>query len=242
VAYPILRSRAANLKVQVEADHSKLTDKFEAAGTELDKQSRGLTATLSGDSTDELLGGGSTRADLALRSGHLDLGATAAALDAPPAGPDTAGSFTKATATVQRQQNVTKDITLQLQMSLQLSGKNLDSSEKFAMGGPTTLPGYASGEATGDSGAHAKIGVRWQIRQDLALTAFTDYARIRLSHDPVPGLTKNHKRLSDIGISADWMYDKHIIASAIIAWAGKETPNPTDNDKPRFWFTVGYAW
>ncbi len=30
-------------------------------------------------------------------------------------------------------------------------------------------------------------------------------------------------------------------ASAILAWAGKKTPNPADNSTPRFWFNLGYA-
>ncbi len=239
-AYPLLRSRAANLKVQVEADRAKLADKFQAADIVLDKQSRGITATLSGDLMDELMGGGSTRADLVLRSGRIMLGATAAAQDAPPGGPGAAGAFTKATLIVSRQQTVTSNITLQAQLTWQLAGKNLDSSEKFSLGGPTSIPGYANGEAAGDSGVHARISARWQALPQLALTAFTNYAELRLAHDPIPGT--NRKRLSDAGISADWMIDKHFSASAILAWAGKETPNPADNAKPRFWFTLGYAW
>ncbi len=241
-AYPILRSRAANLKLQVEADQSKLADKFQVAGIQLDKQSRGITATLSGDLMDELMGGGSTRANLALRSGRIMLGATAAAQDAPPGGPGTAGAFTKATLTASRQQTVTRSITLQAQLTWQLAGKNLDSSEKFSLGGPTSIPGYVNGEATGDSGVHARIGARWQALPQLALTAFTNYAELRLARDPIPGTLKNRKRLTDAGISADWMIDKHFSANAILAWAGRETPNPADNDKPRFWFTLGYAW
>ena len=149
---------------------------------------------------------------------------------------------TKATLTASRQQTITRSIALQAQLTWQLAGKNLDSSEKFILGGPTSIPGYANGEAAGDSGVHARIGARWQALPHLALTAFTNYAEVRLAHDPIPGTLKNRKRLTDAGISADWMIDKHFSTSAILAWAGRETPNPADNDKPRFWFTLGYAW
>jgi hemolysin activation/secretion protein len=241
-AYPLIRSRATNLKFQLEADQSRLADKFRAANTETDKRSRGLTASASGDWLDEFMGGGSSRADLALRAGYLSLDPAAAALDAPPAGPGAAGRFNKATFSAQRQQTVSRDLSLQVNLTWQLAGKNLDSSEKLILGGPTTLPGYATGEASGDSGTLAKLALRWQALPQLALTAFTDYGRLQLAHDPLPAVTKNHKRLSDAGLGADWLIGKGFSASAILAWAGKEVPNPADNDKPRLWFNLAYAW
>ena len=241
-SYPLIRSRASNVRVQVEADQSRLVDRYRSTNIELDKKSRGLTAILSGDWLDELIGGGSTRVDLALRAGQLNLGTTAAANDAPPIGPGTAGRFSKATLTVQRQQTVTRGVGLQFQLTGQQASKNLDSSEKFMLGGPTTLPGYAAGEAIGDRGVYAKLGVRWQAMPVLALTAFVDYARLRFAHDPLPTATTNHKRLTDVGISADWMLGKNFSANAILAWAGKEAPSPADNDKPWFWLALAYAW
>lgn len=242
VAYALLRSRAANLRLQLEADDTRLVDRFRAAGLDLDKRSRGLTATLAGDWTDEFLGGGASRIDLALRTGRLVLGATAAAQDAQPAGPGTAGGFAKTTLTLQRQQALNRALSLQLLLHQQLAGKNLDSSEKLSLGGPTSLPGYAGGEAAGDSGTLARLAVRWQVVPELALTAFTNYGRLRLFHAPTATTTTNRKRLSDAGIGAEWQVGGGVSAGAILAWAGRESPNPADNDRPRLWFSLGYAW
>ena len=239
-AYPLIRSRTNTLKVQVEADHTRLADKFQLSGTKLDKQSRALTATLSEDWLDNFMGSGSTHVGLALRTGQLTLGPDAAAQDAPPAGPGSAGHFSKVVLTALREQTLTRDISLQLQVVLQGAGRNLDSSEKLLMGGPVTLPGYANGEASGDSGAFAKLGLHCQLLPELSLTAFTDYAHLHLAHDPLPTSTNNDRQLSDLGISANWLIDKHFTANALLAWAGKETPNPTDNHK--FWLSLGYAW
>lgn len=240
-AYPFIRSRNTNLKLQVEADEAKLKDQFLATSTFLDKRSHGLTGTLSGDQMDDHWGGGSTKVDIALRMGRLSLGTTSAAQDAPPTGAGTAGSFSKINLNALRQQTLTRELSLQVQISWQLSGnKNLDSSEKLSLGGPTTLPGYASGEASGDAGIHAKAGIRWQASPELALTAFTDYGRLHLANNPIQGVTKNTKRLTDQGISADWMFDRHYSVGAILALAGVEAPNPTDNAKPRLWLSFGY--
>lgn len=209
---------------------------------ELDKESRGLTATLSGDWLDEFMGGGSSRVDLALRRGRLVLGPAAAAADAPPAGPGTAGGFGKATLTAQRQQTVTKDVGGATAIELAAFRQEPRRLRKTSLGGPGSLPGYVGGEGSGDVGVHAKLTVRWQALPELSLSAFTDYARLRIAHDPLPTAATNAKRLTDAGLAADWLVGRGVTANLILAWAGKEAPNPADNDKPRFWFSLGWAW
>ena len=236
-SYPLVRARGANVRLQAELDQSKLVDKFGATNTQFDKQSRGVTLTASADGQDEFMGGGSSRADLIVRTGQLDLGSAAAAQDAP----GTAGHFSKATLTAQRHQNLSRDVSMRAQFFWQLASKNLDSSEKLSLGGPTTLPGYANGEASGDSGTLLKLALRWQAQPQFVLTAFADFGRLRLAHDPLPA-TNNHKRLSDVGVGADWLMGKNLSVNAMAAWAGSEAPNPADNAKPRLWLSLGYAW
>ena len=241
-SYPILRSRAANLKLQVEGDMSKLSDRFNATNLDMGKRSRGLTATVSGDSLDEFMGGGSNRFDLVLRHGELSFGPTSAALDEPPAGPGTAGGFNKVNITASRQQTIDAKLSVQLQLSYQLAFKNLDSSEKLAFGGPTSMPGYANGEASGDAGGQVKLNLRWQMNNEIALTVFANYARLRLAYEPLATATVNHKRLSDRGLIIDWTAAGGYSASVILGWAGMDAPNPLDNARPRVWFNLAYAW
>jgi hemolysin activation/secretion protein len=56
-------------------------------------------------------------------------------------GAGNAGRFNKVTLTAQRQQTLTRDLSRQAKLSWQGAGKILDSSEKFDLGGPITLPG-----------------------------------------------------------------------------------------------------
>ena len=78
-SYPLIRSRGANVTAHVEADRSWLVDKYGAIDTTLEKETRGLTASLSGEWLDELIGGGATRLDLAWRTGRFDPGPAASA-------------------------------------------------------------------------------------------------------------------------------------------------------------------
>lgn len=232
--YPFVRSRTKTLRIQFEADQNALSDSLRATNSQFDKQSRGITTTVSADSTDEFAGGGTSRADLVLRAGQLDLGASAASLDATSGALGSTGQFKKATLALQRLQTLSRDISLQFQLNWQITDKNLDSSEKFSLGGPASIPGYSSGEASGDGGVHTKLGLRWQVAPELAFAVFTDYAEVRLAQEPSPVATVNDKQLRDLGLSADWQWGSHFVANAVAAWA--------KNDTRRFWLNVGYLW
>lgn len=236
-SYSVLRSRDTNLVFKLDAAHNDLQDNFKASDQYLDKFSNVITAGANLDWLDELLGGGSNRAEVALTAGKLKLGAAALAQDTNA----TDGRYGKALITLQRDQTITTSVMLQAQALHQIALKNLDSSEKFSIGGPTTLPGYASGEASGDEGTLLKLKLNWRVRNDTALGLFADYAHIDLAHDPLAG-TDNKRHFSDAGLSLDWQGTQGLTASMLVAWAGGEKPNPADNDRPRFWANVGYNW
>jgi len=239
LAYPVLRSRESNLRFQVDLDRSRLVDRFEFSGTRLDKTSRGVLASLGGDHVDQWLGGGITRAEVGLKLGRLDLGSTARAQDVL----DTAGSYRKISFNLQRQQKLSQQFGLTMQLATQSASKNLDSSEKFTLGGPQTLPGYANGEVSGDSGLLAKLALRWQATPELAVSLFANHGELRLAKQPLAATpTANRKRLADLGLGLDWQPVKSVTASLLAGWATGESPNPADNDKPRLWATMGYQW
>ncbi|CAN1523114.1 FhaC Hemolysin activation/secretion protein [Methylophilaceae bacterium] len=236
-SYSVLRSRNTNLVFRLDAAHNDLQDNFKASDQYLDKFSNVITAGANLDWLDEWLGGGSNRAEVTLSAGKLNLGAAALAQDTN----FTDGRYGKALLTLQRDQTITTSVMLQAQALHQIALKNLDSSEKFSIGGPTTLPGYASGEASGDEGTLLKLKLNWRVRNDMALGLFADYAHIDLAHNPLAG-TDNKRHFSDAGLSLDWQGTQGLTASMLVAWAGGEKPNPADNDRPRFWANVGYNW
>jgi hypothetical protein len=163
VAYPLIRSRAANIRVQVEADDTKLEDKINGGRT--DKQSRGLTTTFSGDEWTISAAARPAPTSPAQRPAQLGPGAVA---------PDTAGRFSKTTLTAQRQQ--TTGSSVRLQLSWQLAGNSLDSPRSSAWR-PDLAAGYASSETSRDA-ASAKL--RWQA----ARPSLTGYPTMRACATP----------------------------------------------------------
>ena len=68
------------------------------------------------------------------------------------AGPETNGKYFRLTYLAARLQRVTKDISMLFSLRGQASSNNLDSSQKFILGGPSGVRAYPVGEASADEG------------------------------------------------------------------------------------------
>lgn len=76
-------------------------------------------------------------------------------------------------------------------LSGQLASKNLNSSEKFGLGGPGAVRAYPVGEASGDMGLRASAELRRSLLSlptlgDLSVSAFYDWGRVRKQVNPLP--------------------------------------------------------
>lgn len=240
-SYPLVRSRNKNIWLRFEADRTKLNNEIGIAGLDLDSRIRGFTFNPSADWRDDIQGGGSNYIDLQLRKGHLSLDDQGKTLDAPPAGLNTEGSFTKAIIGMQRMQSLAYNVALQMQWRHQFTNENLDSAEKMTVGGPVTMVGYPNSQANFDQGGMGKLHLYWSPVNNLRLGTFAEYANVNLSKDPLPG-TRNNREYSDAGFSVDWQINPEIDLAATIAWAGDEPAISTDNDRPRLWMRLGYAF
>ena len=238
-SYPVLRARSANLNLLANLDH-KAFDNWTNTGSTNSYTINVAMLSLNANAFDGLSGGGANSASLALLAGSVDL-TDSANQAADAASTQTEGRYHKWKLSLSRNQSISDALSLYTQYSMQGADRNLDSSEKLSVGGPTSLPGYGNGDKSGDEGTQAKLALRWQATNEVALTLFTDYAKLKVARNPLTA-DPNTPRLTDTGISIDWSVGKGVTASAIIAWAGKENPTPTDNDKPRMWFKLGYGW
>ena len=206
--YPVLRSRSANVAVNVSADAKRLRNQTLGAATS-DKRVDLLSAGLIGDRSDDVLGPGTTLADLSLSLGTLNLAANTVRLqqDQGPQGANTNGSFVKINAGATRVTRAHPRLTLTTQVQGQWASKNLESSEKFLLGGVGGVRAYPSGEAAGDTGVRASVDARWLALSHAAagessLLAFADWGRIQQFKKPA-GLvqtTPNSVSLAGVGV------------------------------------------
>jgi hemolysin activation/secretion protein len=180
--YPVLRTASNNINASFTLEGKRFDNEANAQNIS-SKGSVLMTATLSGDRTDALWGGGYLLWSSTLTAGRLDLSGNADNLAADQAGPRSDGGYAKVTASLARLQQITKATSLWLSVSGQASARNLDSSEKFSLGGASLIRGFPNSEATGDRGWLATVEVRHSLNPQWQVAAFVDHGQIWLNHD-----------------------------------------------------------
>jgi len=203
--YALVRSRQSNLNFQLAYDVKLLRD-FGA-----EKRVNLITATLSGDRRDEILGKeGTSSFSLALAAGRLDIQSGEDLIsDQSASGSHQNGRFNRVGLSLSRLQTLNEKTNLYLSISGQGASKNMDVSEKFSLGGANSVRAYPEGEAYGDIGYIATIELRRKLGEfrgvpgEFQAITFIDSGTDLLSKSPVV-TADNRRTLSGIGVGLDW--------------------------------------
>lgn len=243
IAYPLLRSRGANLNLQLAFDDKRIEDRVEAAAVVTGKAVRVLNLGLSGDVSDDFAGGGATIASATYSRGRLDIrSAEAAAADALAA--RTEGSYGKLAVNVLRLQTLGPATSLQASFTGQWAGKNLDSSEKLALGGPSGVRAYPGSEASADRARIVSVELRHNLAAGWQLVGFIDAGRATINHTLWAGATgRNQRRLSGTGLGLNWAHERGWSARAFYARRlGHEAATAEPDRKGRFWLQAAKSF
>jgi hemolysin activation/secretion protein len=242
-SYPLIRARLRNLYLALNYDNKRFDN--EAAATTITKYKIDtFTAGLNGNVLDQFGGGGSNSASVALVHGTVDLDGS------PNAGADalttrTDGSFTKLRYAISRQQVLTDALSLYGALSGQHTSKNLDSAEKFYLGGAYGVRAYPSNEGGGSEGQLFNLELRGRLPHNVNLTGFYDWGRVKINHENnfpgAPPLASYN--LKGMGLSVAWLASFGLNIKATWARRIGDNPNPTlagtDQDgslkKNRYW-------
>ena len=193
-----------------------------------------------GELQDALGGGGLTTWRISPTLGSLSID-NPAALAADGLSARTAGSFAKWTANIAREQRLASDLSLYGSVSIQRASKNLDSSEKFVLGGISGIRAYPQGEAAGDQGWLASLELRYALMPGWQGSVFYDAGGIDINRQPfISG--NNQRRLSGYGVGLNTVFDAFSL-SATLAWRGSSEIPTSDRDKsPRLWVQGSYRF
>jgi hemolysin activation/secretion protein len=204
LSQPIIRHTAGNLYSQLEFDHKRLYDDIDVAGLQTHRHSNSWVLTVAGDQRDRT---GITNFNLSGTRGRLYLD-NFQTLFADYFGARTAGSYLKWDYSISRLQQLNAANALYFGFSGQHANKNLDTSEQFYLGGPSTVRGYDVGVLSGAQGTLATVEYRhdfsfaalpgpWQA------SAFVDSGRVQAYKQPfMPG--QNSGRLNSAGVGLHW--------------------------------------
>lgn len=203
--YPVVRSRRFNLYTNAGWTHSALEDEYtKFIKAQYPKESRKWSVGLSGN---RLATTAVDNFSLQASSGELNINNANLIHDRKTA--QTNGRFQKLEGSVGRSQSLNSLWTLNLSGSFLWADSNLDSSEKFYLGGADGLRAYPQGEAGGDRGYRLTAELQRRLtgwstpRNAFALILFTDCGSVVLNKDPWDN-SKNCRKLWDAGAGFTW--------------------------------------
>ena len=207
LSYPIVRTSNFNLTQNLALERKDYNN-YSANALVSNYKSMPVTLGVNGVLLDELgQGSGMTSFSGGLTSGQLNLnGSPTETMDA--ASTRTAGSFSKLRYVLSRHQQLGSGVSLFAAWTGQWAAKNLDSSEKFYLGGITGIRAYPSSEGGGSLGQMLNLEIRFQLPDGLNLVGFYDYGWVQqnVSNEYVGAPKLNHFALKGAGISTSWRH------------------------------------
>lgn len=127
-----------------------------------------------------------------------------------------------------------------LNASGQYAWTNLDSSEKFYIGGYNGVRAFPQGEAGGDNGLLGTVETRWRIAPDenFQLAAFIDAGRVEYNKDSLEG--DNFRNLAGWGLGLLWNDNKNTSARLDVAFPISDDFSKSDGKRNSnvWWFQL----
>ncbi len=239
LSYALLRSQQANLSLSAGIDHKRLRDVQGTAGTGSEKRSDVLPLSLSFDIRDRLGRAGLTYGTLTWSLGRLSLDNALAVTDQASA--RSAGNFGKVNLDVARIQSLTERIDLYGRFAAQYAAQNLDSSEKFGLGGANGVRAYPSGEGYGDEGWLAQSELRYAMGASVPF-AFFDAGSVKVNHRPWAAVD-NRRSIAGGGLGLRYARGPWS-ASMSLAWRtqGEAARSDKRADSPTLWASLQYRF
>ena len=231
-SYPLVRSAERNIWLTGNYDDKLVRNQLLGAN-ESDRHLSLLTLGASGDGLDRWMG--QNNWGVALTLGDVDLSGNEAfqALDAASA--RTEGGFSKLNWNYSRLAplSVGSRWSWQVALSGQFADRNLDTVEKFQLGGPNGVRAYPVGEAIGDNGWLASLEFRYDALQTswglLQLSTFVDAGGIQQYKKPWSssflGDSPNSYDLAGYGVGASLVKDERGSLKLMVSRRLGDNPN-----------------
>ncbi len=215
--YPVLRTKQTNLYATTNLDHKNFKNKSTSPTVEYDVNTFALG--LVGDHFDQwVLNGAQNNASLQLTRGNNLKNTT----------DGSQGNFTKLNWAYNRNQFLIPNYTFNLKASGQFADNNLDSSQKFYIGGVSGVRAYPTSEGSGSSGYLASLELKRDLPMNFAVSGFYDLGHVKQSqenHDSTLG--PNNLTYKGVGAQLSWQGPYQSSFSGVIARRIGDNPNPT---------------
>lgn len=158
----------------------------------------------------------------------------------------TGGYFNKLNYSVSRLQTIAPRWAVFALFQQQITTRNLDSFEKFFLGGPTAVRAYAVGEAAGDRGFLGTAELRWRppgtlFGGSMDVAALYDHGVSHINSRPhIAG--PNERELHGPGVRLGWTQERGITLGATFAFRGTEQFQSIPDSPFTAWLYASYRF
>lgn len=209
VTRPLLSSASSGVTLALGYSSSNYLN--EANGTVVSEKSlQASSLSVYGYWLSDSLNPSLTQWSLGLNAGDLDLSDNLDNQEADAEGLGTAGNFEKLNLSLSHIKPLSQNSKLIVSLAGQYAEKNLDSSQKFSLGGPRGMRAHPSSEGAGDDGLMLNIELETALSPATKLSVFYDMGEVRLSKNPIAsGLaTPNKYSLRGWGVTASRVFGR----------------------------------
>jgi hemolysin activation/secretion protein len=247
--YPIERSPKASSSLTLSAETKQFKNIMATGDVLSEYESEVVLAQLSGTENEFNKVSGLFNYNFTVSHGQIRLqeGSSYQATDST--GNQTEGEFNKLRVNLSYLEPLSSDTDFFVGFSGQFADKNLDSSEKFQLGGASGIRAYPTGEGSGSDGRMLNFELRHRLDNGVTLTGFYDWGHVDELHNPNednPTLINSYD-LKGFGLSAGYNFSNGVSAKA--TWATREGSNPNpkipsgldqdgSRDRNRFWLQL----
>ena len=244
--YPIIRSRAENLYLNVNVANKDLEDKINLTDTITKKDTQSITVCTDYDKV-YVLGNfnNSSKISFNVKYGNLNFDNDAdKTTDA--AGADTNGNYSKVNLDLSNTMYLTNELSLDTALKLQyaLGNKNLDGSEDFSVGGSSGVKIYPDSELSAENGYVFNAELKYKLPNVNSLKStvgvFYDRGRAFMSNND--NVDFEAKSLQDVGLGYYASYDQ-VFGQVQVAWnANSDEITSEPNRNSRVLFQAGMVF
>ncbi len=262
LSYPLLREQSTNANVMATYDHkSYLNTNLATALTNSEYLINDYSLGISVNHFDELFGGGTTSMTSHVVLGQLDLNGSPQSYSAwydasKMLHTYTPAIFEKLLGALNHSRSLPLGVQLKINVSGQWAAQDLNTSEKFYLGGPYGVRAYPVAQAGGDQGVLGTVEIQRSLPKNLMASVFVDSGMVRQYVNTYQGwqgqtAAANTYSLTGAGLGLKWQY-QDVTLSGVVAWKVGKNPmlsqtglavdNDSTNNSPRGWLTAGYGF
>jgi len=225
ITYPFLRGRHTNVIGTMSLSHMTLDD-HDNIGLLAKREINSLILSIAGDHDDDFLANGNWNFGIDVTVGSNNILANEDYKNFDRLNVGSEGSFFKINYEISRLQHLFANLGTLIGVTGQWTTDNLDTSQKFFVGGPFNVAGYPSGETSGDNGAALHADLRYDFYDmpwggDFQVSVFYSVAWTELHDDTWPGweagnpIIENNSVLKSTGIGLSQTWEDSLVLRAM---------------------------